>query len=208
MRKQRNCGTRANSLKHKTPPRCVRPTSTFLGVGRILTLTYPKAILEAADTNRKESPARSGRKSHPLWVFMPDPGTACCVRTTVSAKSVNCRCSGIDIWCYNLLVRSKASHVIVTLILSICVVCPLIEMFDQWDHTAQTGNDTEYAFVILGLCVGVSYTFARAVLRTSESLRSRRAAGTDGFLPTCFRSSLNLIVTPVSASPPLSTLRI
>jgi hypothetical protein len=168
-------------------------------------------MLEAADTIARKAMPGQG-ENHARY------GYSCRIQVLRAAYArpflpslelqMNCGCSGIDIWCYNPLVRSKASHLIVTLILSICVVCPLIEMFDRWDNTAQTGNDTEYAFVILGLCVGVSYTFASAVLRTSESSRSRRAAGTDGFLPTCFRSSLNLIVTPVSASPPLSTLRI
>lgn len=37
-------------------------------------------------------------------------------------------------------------------------------MFDHWDHTAQTGNDTEYTFVILGLCVGAVYAFVRIAL--------------------------------------------
>jgi hypothetical protein len=81
-----------------------------------------------------------------------------------------------------------------TLVLLICVVCPVLEMFDQWDHTVQTGNDTEYSFVILGLCVGASFAFARAVLGMVGILRSKRVAATDGFLRTFSRSSLDLIV--------------
>ena len=38
-------------------------------------------------------------------------------------------------------------------------------MFDSWDHTVQTGNDTEYAFVLLALCVGVAYSFVRFIVR-------------------------------------------
>ncbi len=41
-----------------------------------------------------------------------------------------------------------------------CFVCPLVDMFDNWDHAMQTGNDTEYAFVVLALCVGVAYSLA------------------------------------------------
>ncbi len=29
-------------------------------------------------------------------------------------------------------------------------------MFDQWDHTLQTGVDTEYTFVIIALCMGIA----------------------------------------------------
>jgi hypothetical protein len=43
--------------------------------------------------------------------------------------------------------KSRFSRGVITLVLAICFVCPLIEMFDHWDHTIQTGNDTEYALV-------------------------------------------------------------
>jgi hypothetical protein len=54
--------------------------------------------------------------------------------------------------------RSRSSFITATLILAICFVCHISEMFDQWDHTLQTGNDTEYTFVILALCVGVAFS--------------------------------------------------
>src|SRR6267154_2299982 len=81
--------------------------------------------------------------------------------------------------------------------------------FDYWDHAAQTGNDTEYTFVILGLCVGALYTFARAVFKISGSSRTRRAAAADGVLRIFFQGSLNLIVKSLfPASPPLTALRV
>ena len=59
--------------------------------------------------------------------------------------------------------RSRASQVIIGLVLLTCLVCPLVESFDHWDHTLQTGNDTEYALVVLALCVGVVYSVARFI---------------------------------------------
>lgn len=53
------------------------------------------------------------------------------------------------------------------LVLLICLVCPMFEMFDHWDDTIQTGNDTEYGLVVLALCVGVAYSFARFIFRCS-----------------------------------------
>jgi len=52
--------------------------------------------------------------------------------------------------------RSRASFITATLVLAICFFCQVSEMFDQWDHTLQTGNDTEYTFVIIALCVGIA----------------------------------------------------
>jgi hypothetical protein len=43
----------------------------------------------------------------------------------------------------------------VAAILAICIGGPVVEMFDQWDHTLQDGNDTEANAVIAALCIGV-----------------------------------------------------
>jgi hypothetical protein len=51
-------------------------------------------------------------------------------------------------------------------VLLTCLICPLLEMFDSWDDTTQTGNDTEYTLVILALCVGVGYSFARFISKS------------------------------------------
>jgi hypothetical protein len=40
-------------------------------------------------------------------------------------------------------------------------------MVDNWDHTTQTGNDTEYALVVLALCVGMAYSFARFIFKSA-----------------------------------------
>src|SRR5690348_317404 len=58
---------------------------------------------------------------------------------------------------------SRLPHVGIVFILIVCLVCPLVELFDHWDHTIQSGNDTEYALVILALCIGAAYSFARSI---------------------------------------------
>ena len=64
--------------------------------------------------------------------------------------------------------RSRLLHVGIVFILVVCLVCPLVELFDHWDHTIQTGNDTEYTLVVLALCVGVAYLFARFVFKSAR----------------------------------------
>jgi len=63
--------------------------------------------------------------------------------------------------------RSRPSRIIVTVILVTCLICPLVEMFDSWDHTIQTGNDTEYALFVLALCVGAAYSFAHFIFKSA-----------------------------------------
>jgi len=66
--------------------------------------------------------------------------------------------------------RSKTSQIMGTIALLSCFVCPILETFDHWDPPIQTGNDTEYTLVILGLCVGAAYLFARPVLRALKQI--------------------------------------
>src|SRR5437016_13643663 len=69
--------------------------------------------------------------------------------------------------------QSLVSRITVTLDLLVCLVGPLVEMFDHWDDTIQTGNDTEYGLVALALCVGVAYSFARFIFRCSLRFLAR-----------------------------------
>ena len=63
--------------------------------------------------------------------------------------------------------RRISGHLVIAIVLITCLVCPLVEIFDHWDHTLQTGNDTEYALVVLALCVGVAYSLARFILKSA-----------------------------------------
>jgi hypothetical protein len=38
-------------------------------------------------------------------------------------------------------------------LLTITITAPIVEMFDQSDHTLQDGNDTEASVAIAALCV-------------------------------------------------------
>jgi hypothetical protein len=96
---------------------------------------------------------------------------------------------------------------IVSLVLLICLICPLIEIFDSWDHTIQTGNDTEYALVILALCVGAAHSFARLILTLVQPrLAAKRVLprGAHHLLSFGFFTSL----FSDAISPPAFTLRI
>jgi uncharacterized membrane protein required for colicin V production len=104
--------------------------------------------------------------------------------------------------------RSRASFITATLALAICFVCPLVEMFDQWDHTLQTGNDTEYFLVLLALCVGAAFVLAQLIVSLSPSFLRRSVR----FTFHCVQNSSFFLTRPialasVTGSPPL-TLRI
>jgi hypothetical protein len=89
--------------------------------------------------------------------------------------------------------------------LAICLVCPFVDMFDQWDHALQTGNDSEYPLVILALCVGMAFALGRLIVTLSPNFPTSS-------IRYALQSALNSLsflvrptaVVPASASPPLS----
>jgi hypothetical protein len=101
------------------------------------------------------------------------------------------------------------SHILVTAVLVICLVCPILEMFDNWDHTLQTGNDTEYTFVLLALCVGAAYSFARFIFTCSLLGFVARSVVTTGLQKLALSTQCSF--TPLifdEISPPTLALRI
>ena len=102
----------------------------------------------------------------------------------------------------------RTSKVIINAVLLICLLCPILELFDQWDHTVQTGNDTEYVLVVVGLCVGVAYAGGRylaisTVVKSFSEIMPYLSATTTFVASGC--SHFNAAISP---SPPALPLRI
>ena len=111
-----------------------------------------------------------------------------------------------DLLLYTFFMSSRASRIVTALALLICLICPLVEMFDNWDHPIQTGSDTEYAMVVLALCVGVAYSFARFVSKSrllGFLAKSVFASGMQKFICAARSRFTSRLFDPAS-SPPLS----
>ena len=104
--------------------------------------------------------------------------------------------------------RSRASFITATLVLAVCLVCHVAEIFDQWDHTLQTGDDTEYTFVVLALCVGVAYSLKWFLPRITspDSLHGAFSYPRSHLLLSALANWS--AVVPIQASPPAASLRI
>jgi hypothetical protein len=104
--------------------------------------------------------------------------------------------------------RSRASFLIALCALAICLSCQVAEIFDQWDHTAQTGNDTEYTFVVIALCAGVAYSlkwFAPEISLPNTRTPAVSRPRLDSLFAALIPQALS-VLTP--ASPPVISLRI
>jgi len=101
-------------------------------------------------------------------------------------------------------VVSRKLLVPVTLIvLLVWLSWPIVELFDTWDKPVDTGNDTQYSLIILGLCVGVAYLSLRHKL-SLIAVAHAVAKSLRPLLPIApFVSFLSW--APDSPSPPLSS---
>jgi len=95
----------------------------------------------------------------------------------------------------------------IAMIVAICIGSPIVETFDQWDHTLQDGNDTEANLVIVALCVGVALSFARFVVaRVRAFLSSARSSPAVSHPAILFSSSRR--ARPIPNSRPPTPLRV
>jgi hypothetical protein len=100
----------------------------------------------------------------------------------------------------------RARRLVIAIIVAICIGAPIAEMFDQWDHTYQDGNDTELNVVVIALCVGAALSIAGAMMvGIRPGFSSCRA-----YLPRS--SPLHLasgrLTRPLPASSPPTPLRV
>ncbi|PYT80314.1 MAG: hypothetical protein DMG40_13050 [Acidobacteria bacterium] len=90
-----------------------------------------------------------------------------------------------------------------------CMVCPVLEMFDRWDHTLQTGQDTEYSLVLLALSLSIVYVLSRFVLKLRLPDLGKKFVSSwrlPKSLLSCGRGCL--FDVPIDGSPPVFALRI
>jgi hypothetical protein len=104
--------------------------------------------------------------------------------------------------------RLRASSFLAASLLAVCLLCQVAEIFDRWDHTLQTGDDTEYTFVVLALCAGAAVSL-KWVAPGMAALNFRARANSDrlarGLLPIRLQPSQSVLIP---ASPPPVSLRI
>ena len=55
-------------------------------------------------------------------------------------------------------------RVAIAAILAISIGAPIAELFDSWDQTLQTGNDTEANVAVVALCIGVAFAIGTIVV--------------------------------------------
>lgn len=58
-------------------------------------------------------------------------------------------------------VAKKILKLALCLVVLVWITWPVVELFDTWDSPVDTGNDSQYTFVVLGICAGAVYMFSK-----------------------------------------------
>ena len=103
--------------------------------------------------------------------------------------------------------RRALTFLMAWMILTACVVCPLVQAFDRWDHEIQTGHDSESVFVVLTVCLGALLVLARAV-PLLNAIPARTISAVLSLVPSSHALGSVSPATFLSASPPSAVLRI
>jgi hypothetical protein len=91
-------------------------------------------------------------------------------------------------------------------ILAVCLGGPVVEMFDQWDHTLQDGTDTEANMVVVALCFGVALSVAGIVASHIRAMSSHSGVHILACAPR--RVTASRPVVPIPAGSPPTPLRV
>jgi hypothetical protein len=92
-------------------------------------------------------------------------------------------------------------------ILAISIGAPIVELFDSWDQTLQTGSDTEANVAVVALCIGVAFAIGTIVvvnrIRALASASSRRVV-----LSRAAPRQIASLLTPAPTVSPPAILRV
>lgn len=99
-----------------------------------------------------------------------------------------------------------ARRLFVAAIIAISLGAPIVELFDRWDQTLQSGTDTEANVVVVALCIGVAFAVGTIVVANRIRALSSTSAGRLIALRVVHPLGSALIPVP-TASPP-ATLRV
>jgi hypothetical protein len=70
-----------------------------------------------------------------------------------------------------------ARRLFIAAIIAIALGAPIVELFDSWDQSLQTGTDTEANVAVVALCVGVAFAIGTIVIGRRIRAFSSASAG-------------------------------
>lgn len=100
-----------------------------------------------------------------------------------------------------------ARRVFISAIIAISLGAPIVELFDSWDQSLQTGTDTEANVAVVALCIGVAFAIGTIVIAGRIRALSSTSAGRVIVRRVVIRQLASALAPVPTVSPP-SILRV
>ena len=102
---------------------------------------------------------------------------------------------------------SVARRLFIAAIIAIALGAPVVELFDSWDQSLQSGSDTEANVAVVVLCVGVAFAIGTIAIAGRIRSLSSTSAGRVTARPAIV-CDLASVLGPVPTVSPPTILRV
>lgn len=95
-----------------------------------------------------------------------------------------------------------ARRIFISAIIAISLGAPIVELFDGWDQSLQTGTDTEANVAVVALCIGVAFAIGTIVIAGRIRALSSTSAGRVIVRRVVIRQLASALAPVPTVSPP------
>ena len=103
--------------------------------------------------------------------------------------------------------RSVARRLFIAAIIAISLGAPIVELFDSWDQSLESGTDTEANVAVVALCIGAAFAIGTIVIAGRIRALSSTSAGRVIATRVADRDVASILLPVPTFSPP-ATLRV
>ena len=95
-----------------------------------------------------------------------------------------------------------ARRLFIAAIIAIALGAPVVELFDSWDQSLQSGTDTEANVAVVALCMGVAFAIGTVVIAGRIRALSSALTGRVVTLRVAVRDVASVLGPVPTVSPP------
>ncbi len=106
--------------------------------------------------------------------------------------------------CYDSWVNRRFQTLVSVAAILLIAVSQMCELFDRWDTIADIGHDSEFMFILIGMCIALSLLLALLIVKLARIFFSLVARLLLGVSPPAQPHSYGTDYLLLLFSPPLS----
>ena len=106
--------------------------------------------------------------------------------------------------CYDKRVNRRFQTLVSVAAILLIAVSQMCELLDRWDTIADIGHDSEFMFIVIGMCIGLCLLLALLIVQLARIFFSLVMRLSEGATPAAHPHSYGTVYLRLLFSPPLS----